>query len=375
MSLDWLLRPQLEAFAAAGYDVVGASAPGPHVEALEASGIRHCAVTHLSRAMRPTHDLRAIQELVGLFRRERPDIVHTHNPKPGVLGRVAARVVGVPVVINTVHGLYAQPTDGRLRRGAVYSLERLATTCSDLELVQNPEDVETLLDLGVPAQRVRLLGNGVDLDRFVPDRFDPSEIARRRRALGIGPSQVMCGVVGRLVAEKGYDEVLAAAHRLQAELPSVTFVVVGPDEPDKADALDRHLLEQAARDGVVFLGRRDDVEELYPLFDLYLLASHREGFPRSAMEAAACGLPLIVTDIRGGRQVVDHDHNGLLVPVGDADAIADSVAELAVDPARRRAMGAASLAKAQVEFDQSTQIERTIEAYRELAGSPARSLV
>ena len=370
MSLDWLLRPQLEAFAVAGYDVVGASAPGCHVDSLTASGIRHVSVQHLTRAMRPADDVQAFRELTALFRAERPDIVHTHNPKPGVLGRLAARRAGVPAVVNTVHGLYAQPTDPLARRLFVYGLERLAATCSRMELVQNPEDVAALVRIGVPADRVRLLGNGVDLDRFRADRFDRAEVLRRRDALGIARDAVVCGVVGRLVVEKGYREVLAAAHRLAGEASHIRLVVVGPSEPDKADAVPPALIEQARDDGVVFLGSRDDMEELYPLFDLYLLASYREGFPRSAMEAAACGLPLIVTDIRGGRQVVDPDVSGRLVPVGDSDAIVEAIRDLAEDGDRRRLMGRRSLIKARSEFDQQLQIDRTLALYRELVGSP-----
>ncbi|MGZ4785922.1 MAG: glycosyltransferase, partial [Acidimicrobiales bacterium] len=107
MSLAWLLGPQLRAFADAGYDVVGVSAPGPYVAELEAGGIRHVPLRHATRSMAPHHDVLAFVELRRVLRGLQPDIVHTHNPKPGWYGRVAARSVGVPVVVNTVHGLYA----------------------------------------------------------------------------------------------------------------------------------------------------------------------------------------------------------------------------------------------------------------------------
>ncbi len=369
MSLDWLLRPQLEAFADAGYDVVCASAPGPHVAALAESGLRHVSVSHLTRAMDPASDLRAFKELLALFRRERPEIVHTHNPKPGVLGRIAARAAGVPHIVNTVHGLYAQPTDGPARRAAVYGLERLAATCSHAELVQNPEDVDTLLDLRIPADRVRLLGNGVDLDRFTIDRLAPGEVAHRRRELGFGPDDVVCGLVGRLVVEKGYREVFAAVHELRDRCPRLKFAVVGPSEPDKADAIAPELMQRAEDDGVVFLGRRDDVEELYPLFDLYALASYREGFPRSAMEAAACGLPLVVTNIRGGRQVVDDGVSGLLVEPRDPVSLANGLEAIAGDDSLRNAMARASYEKSQTDFDQNAQIRVTLETYAALRSS------
>ena len=126
MSLDWLLGPQLEAFAGAGYEVVGVSAPGPHVPALEARGIAHVPLASSTRSMNPAQDLRAAAELVGVLRRLRPSILHTHNPKPGWYGRVVGRATAVPVVVNTVHGLYARPGDPLGTQAVVYGLERLA---------------------------------------------------------------------------------------------------------------------------------------------------------------------------------------------------------------------------------------------------------
>jgi hypothetical protein len=166
MSLELLLGPQLAAFAAAGYHVAGASAPGPYVEALDARGIEHIPLNHATRSMALGEDVRASRELVRLFRERRPTIVHTHNPKPGVYGRIAARLARVPVIVNTVHGLYALPEDPLVRRAAVYGLERTAATCSQVELIQNEEDVEVLRTLRIPNHRLVLLGNGIDLARF-----------------------------------------------------------------------------------------------------------------------------------------------------------------------------------------------------------------
>jgi glycosyltransferase involved in cell wall biosynthesis len=378
MSLDWLLRPQLEAFAAAGYVVVGASAVTPgagHVEALRDSGIEHVELGHLHRSMAPGADLRALRELHSLFRRRRPLVVHTHNPKPGVLGRLAARAAGVPVVVNTVHGLYAQPGDTLRRRAGVYALERIAATCSHVELVQNPEDVDTLVHtLHVPESRVTLLGNGVDLDRFDPAHLDPGARGQLRRELGVAPDEILCGVVGRLVWEKGYREVFAAAGELRRRAPRVRVVVIGPTEPGKADAVDPHAIVEAERAGVVFAGTRHDMEKCYAAMDLFVLASYREGFPRSAMEAAAMGLPVVMTDIRGGRQVVDHEVTGLLVAVGDAPALADAIARLAGDADQRVRYAAAARVKAVAEFDQQRVIDITLDAYARLTARAALTI-
>lgn len=178
MSLALLLGPQLSAFAAAGYDVIGVSAPGPYVADLERAGIRHIGLRHATRSVSPLDDARAAAELYRLLRRLRPDIVHTHTPKPGIYGRLGGRAARVPVVVNTVHGLYATTEDPWARRAAVYGLERLAATCSDAELVQNEEDLATLTALRVPADRLHLLGNGIDLDRFTPG---PESRAARAR--------------------------------------------------------------------------------------------------------------------------------------------------------------------------------------------------
>lgn len=360
MSLELLLGPQLRAFRAAGFEVHAASAPGPFVASLEADGIVHHPLQHATRSTAPAEDARALVELWRLFRRLRPDIVHTHNPKPGVYGRVAARLARVPLVVNTQHGLYAQPRDRVTRRLPVYALERLAAAFSHVELVQNEEDVATLRRLRVPAAKLTVLGNGIDLARFRPDAAVRAEV---RRELGIGDGTVVVGAVGRLVWEKGYAELFEVARATLARRGDVAFLVAGPFDAAKGDPLSLGDVAAAEAAGVRILGHRDDPERLYQAFDLYVLASHREGFPRSAMEAAATGLPIVACDIRGCRQVVDHGVTGLLGPVRDASALRRNLEHLVDDPDLRATMSAAALAKARTEFDQQVVIERTLAAY------------
>lgn len=361
MSLDWLLRPQLEAFAEAGFEVIGMSAPGPHVTALEASGIQHVAVPSLTRSMAPSADLRALLDLRRAFRHLRPDIVHTHNPKPGVLGRIAARAAGVPVVVNTVHGLYALPEDRLAKRALVYGLERLASCCSDAELLQNPEDLDVLRRLGVPHGKLSVLGNGVDLARFDPDAVRPGTRARIRAELGVADSTVVVGVVGRLVWEKGYAEVFAAAREMHGE--DCRVVVVGPDDPDKPGAVGSGDRADAEQHGVTFLGRRDDMVDLYAAFDVYLLASYREGYPRSAMEASAMGLPIVASNIRGCRQVVVDQVTGRLFAPGDAAGLVAALRPLVIDRIRRRRMGDAARERAVEHFDDRDVVQTTLRTY------------
>jgi glycosyltransferase involved in cell wall biosynthesis len=372
VSLALLLAPQLRAFRDAGYEVHTASAPGPCIETLEADGIQHHPLRHATRATAPHRDLAAVAELIRLFRRLRPHIVHTHNPKPGVYGRLAARATRVPLVVNTQHGLYAQPGDPATRRWPVYALERLAAACSDVELVQNPEDLETLARLRVPRPRLRLLGNGIDLERFRPT--GPEVRADARAELGVPTEAVVVGAVGRLVREKGFLELFDAARRLRPRHPHVMVVVAGPDDADKGDALSEADIAAAGRVGVRFLGFRPDVELLYAGFDIYVLASHREGFPRSAMEAAATGLPIVATDVRGCREVVEHGRTGLLVPPREPAALARAIEQLVTDAEARAAMGEAATEKAGREFDQREVIARTLDTYA-LLDAPRRARI
>ncbi len=367
-SLDLLLRPQLEAFKAAGYDVITSSAPGRYVAAVEASGIRHIPLQHATRSMDVKRDLAMIRELYRTLRRERPEIVHTHNPKPGWFGRVVSRLARVPVVLNTVHGLYATESDPRYKRYIVYTLERIAAAFSDLELVQSSEDVKVLRKLRVPEDRLVTLGNGIDLNRF--DVPSPEARLAAREALGIAEDEIVVGVVGRLVWEKGLREVFEASRRLPTRIPRLRFLVVGPLDPEKSDGLlGPDLADIMDQSGVEFLGERIDIEAVYDALDIYLLASHREGFPRSAMEAAATGVPVVASDIRGCRQVVEHGVTGLLFSVGKVGDLCDAVAEVAANPSMRERMGKEARRKAESDFDQSQVIETVLDSYEELLTS------
>jgi glycosyltransferase involved in cell wall biosynthesis len=373
-SLRYLLHPQLTAVRDRGGDIFGISAPGPYADALAAEGIRHVPLSSSTRSMNPLADVRAARELWGILRRERPDVLHTHNPKPGLYGRVVGRLARVPIVVNTCHGLYVTETGPLPARTLLLLLEGIAARFSDAELVQSEEDLDRLVRRhAYPRRRTRLLGNGVDLGRFRPGVLSDDERAKLRAGeLGAGDDHIVVGMVGRQVAEKGLLELFDAARRLDDRY---VVVVIGPDDPEKPDALDRETIRAAADAGVRFLGMRDDVDRLYGAMDLFVLPSWREGFPRAAMEAAASGLPVVASDVRGCRQVVDDGVTGLLVPVRDGAALADAVAALGDDPERRRRMGEAAVARARVEFDERRVVDIVLDTYRRVAGRKRLSRV
>ena len=212
-----------------------------------------------------------------------------------------------------------------------------------------------------------LLGNGTDVDHFEPAAVPRERLTLLRRELGIDRSDLVVGTIGRLVAEKGYREFFDAARRIRGEDPRVRFLAVGDPDPSKADALRAGELRAAGVD-VIFTGWRDDVRDLLGLMDVFVLASWREGMPRSAIEAAAMGKPLVLTDIRGCREVVRPGVEGLLVPPRSPSALADAITLLLHDPALRQRMGEAARRRAVERFDERRVTADLVDAYRSLLG-------
>lgn len=370
ISLDWLLKPQLIAFGEMGWRVITASADGPHVASLVDVGIEHHALPSFTRSVDWQSDMRAVRELAQLIRVVRPDILHTHNPKPGILGRVFGKAAGARAVVNTVHGLYAMPSDPVAKRAAVYGTERFAASFSDLELVQSAEDLRLLANVGVPSHRLIHLGNGIDLDRFTPTRKNRIDAAALRAQLGFAADAVVIGIVGRMVRQKGYGEFIDAVALLREMQPekAIEFVTVGPDESSIRDGLRPEDFMQLEQLGVRVLGRRDDMECIYQMLDLAVLPSYREGFPRAAMEANAMAVPVIASDIRGCREVVRHEVNGLLVPVRQAEPLAEAMHRLSHDDVLRRRLQGVCRQVAVSRFDQQRVIDLTAAAYRRVVG-------
>lgn len=365
-TLRFILLGQLRRLKEEGFEVTTVSAPGPYVQGLESEGIRHIAWPHVTRAWDPAADVRAFRELVRILGRERFDLVHTHNPKPGVMGRVAARRVGVPCVVNSVHGFYASPEDPLRKRIPVLVLERLAARFSDLELYASEEDLAWARRIGVvKSSRSRFLGNGVDLRRFDPSAVSASRLAALRKELGIPEGALVVGAVGRLVAEKGYRELFAAARAVRREMPHARFIVLGSPDREKADAITTAEIERARQD-IVFTGWVDDVRDFVALMNVFVLPSWREGQPVSAIEASAMAKPLILTDIRGCREVARHDVEGILVPPRDPRRLASAITRLLGDGALRDRFGRAARRRAIASFDERHITNKLIAFYRQL---------
>lgn len=372
LSLRLLLFNQLRSLRAAGYDVTGISTPGPYVADLEAAGIRHLA-SPMTRSLTPGKDLAALVKLTRLLRRERFTIVHTHNPKPGLIGQIAARWAGVPLVVNTLHGFYFHDRMRPIWRRFYIQMEKIAARHSDVILSQNREDIQTALREGIcRPEQIKWLGNGIDLRRFDRRTLDCAALDAARAELGVDPARPVVGFVGRLVAEKGVHELLAAAKLVLQAMPGVQFLLVGPLDEEKADALTPAVAQQhGVGDACIFAGMRQDMPMMYALMDLFVLPSHREGFPRAPMEASAMGVPCVVTDIRGCRETVEPEANGLLVPLGDVDALAGALLRLLQDRTLAARLAATARQMAEARFDEEAVFGRVQAEYARLLAEKA----
>jgi glycosyltransferase involved in cell wall biosynthesis/GNAT superfamily N-acetyltransferase len=348
MTLRYLLLEQMQHERACGFDITAVSAPGPWVADVEAAGITHIPWPHATRAWSPASDLRAAWELVEILRAERFDLVHTHTPKAGVLGRLVARACGVPAIVNTVHGFYAQPDDPLRRRGPVLALERLAARASHAELYRSGADLAWFRP-----PHGAYLGAGVDVS------VQPG--VERRNGV------VTVGTVCRLVGEKGVREFIAAARALASD--RLRFVAVGAADVDKPDALSAVELERA-RPYVEFTGWREDAVELMADMDVFVLASWREGVPRAVLEAAALGRALVLTDISGCREIARDGVEAVFVPPRDAFRLTEAIARVAADEKLRRSLGAAARARVVEHFDEQRVFGDVVAQYRRLLGMP-----
>jgi glycosyltransferase involved in cell wall biosynthesis len=367
MSVRHLLLNQLLALRAAGFEVGAISAAGPDLGPVQAAGVPHWPVA-FTRRMTPFRDLIAAFQIWRLCRRERFTIVHTHQVKAALFGQMAARLAGVPLVINTVHGFYFHEHTPPLKRRAWIALEKLCATFSDVLLSQNREDIATAVETGICDRgKIEHLGNGIDVRRFDRSALPAEWLAKLRADLGIQEGVPVVGFVGRLVEEKGLLELFAAVAAIRSRVPGLRFLVVGPVDADMPDHLGPATAAQAGiGDITVFAGYRDDMPELYALMTVLVLPSHREGLPRSPMEASSMGVPIVATDIRGCREVVRPDQNGYLVPVRDAAALASAIERVLADSALAARLGARARELAVTDFDEQIIFGRVVRVYQRL---------
>jgi glycosyltransferase involved in cell wall biosynthesis len=322
-------------------------------------GVRFIPVGSLMRRIHPVRDLAALLAILWHIRRERPDIVHTHTSKAGILGRLAARMAGVPHIVHTPHGHVFNGHFGRFAAGLFLMVERFFAGFTEKTVALTAGEKRDYVDLGVAqAAEVAVIPSGVDLSEFAGA---PDDVSAEKRSVGLDPQRRQVGFVGWLLPIKGPVYLLNAMAGVWREHPDAELVFVGKGE------LEEPLRAQAAfagcSDRVKFLSWRQDVSRLMPLFDVFVLPSLNEGMGRVLVEAMAAGRPIVASRVGGIPDLVRHGENGLLVPPRDDEALAAGISLLLSNRRRAERMGQRGRLRCH-EFSLSAMVSALDELYR-----------
>ncbi|MBC7622397.1 MAG: glycosyltransferase family 4 protein [Aeromicrobium sp.] len=367
---DWYLYnfrlPLAQSLRARGEDVVLVSPSGAYGEKLRALGFTWYAFDFARKGTNPVAELRTLNKLTDLYRMIAPDLAHHFTIKCVLYGGIAAARLGIPTV-SAVTGMGHVFTTNTIKtavlRPALTLAYRYALRKSQV-IFQNPDDLKEFQRRRLVATAATHLirGSGVNTSRFVP----------LANAL---PPPVTVLMVGRLLREKGVVELVEAARLLKSTHPSLRIQIAGSaDEGNPSSFSETEVSRWASEGAVEFLGHRDDVQLLLGAAHIAALPSYREGTPRSLLEAAACGLPIIATNVPGCREICRDGDNGILVPAKDSSALAAAIATLADDPALRAKMGKRSREIAEHEFSEEKVIRETLAIYAAaLATAPVSS--
>ena len=351
------------------YEVTLISGPalGPEGELIaraRRNNVNLIIVPQMQRAIHPVRDAITLAKLVRLYRRLNPHIVHTHSSKAGILGRVAARMAGVPIIIHTIHGLPFHPYETGLNNLLYKRLERWTARWSDKIITVADAMRGQAVAAGVAApEKFVTIYSGMEVDTFLA--ADQRREAARR-ALGIAADEVVIGKIARLFELKGHEYVIAAAPKILHEFPKARFLFVGDG------ILRQKLQEQAARLGVaeriIFAGlvHPSRIPEMLGAMDLVVHASLREGLARVLPQALLAGRPVVSYDIDGAREVVRDGVTGYLVKPQAVDELADAVLKMLRDPAKARAMAMKGRELFANPFRAEIMVKRISALYREL---------
>jgi glycosyltransferase involved in cell wall biosynthesis len=370
---DWYFLshrlPMARAARDAGFDVHVATRLGGGRVAIEAEGFTPHPLAWRRGSLSAVDSLSSIRELRRLYRRLDPDIVHDVAMKPVLLGSAAA--LGYPrlAVVNSITGLGSVLIGEDfvrmpVRAAVKIALGRLLRRSHSCVIVQNPDDRDYIAALGVPPGRIALVpGSGVDTEYFLP--------------LPEPPSPVTAAYVGRMLTDKGVGDLLEAYARLRRKGVEIELLLAGDCDRENPVSLDpQHLRERTAALGIHWLGQVEDIREVWARAHFAVLASKREGLPKSLLEAAACERSMVATDAPGCREIAVAEKTALTVPVGDIDALADAMARLAGDADLRCRFAAEARKRVENRFSADAIGRQTVALYASLlagAASPASS--
>jgi glycosyltransferase involved in cell wall biosynthesis len=300
-----------------------------------ANGVKIVPIPFLVRRISPLNDIRALYDLVRIIKTEKPDVVHTHTSKAGILGRVAAKIARVPLIVHTPHGHVFFGHFGPILSRIFLWVERFFAPLTDRVVALTDRESRDYTDLNVyPEDKLVQIHSGVDIEKL---KQVPVSAVEKKRSLGLDQNGLVVGFIGWLLPIKGPMHLLKAMEDVWQDHDDTILVFIGKGDLDVD--LRAEALKTGANGRVNFLGWRNDIDEIMPIFDIFVLPSLNEGMGRVLVEAMAAGKPIVASNVGGIPDLVEHDHNGLLVPPGDEKALATSIKQLINNPEKAKMMG------------------------------------
>ena len=328
VSLRILLKGQ-HRFMRQHFEIIGVSSSGKALqEVAENEGIRVIAL-EMKRNISPINDLVSLWKLVGLIRKEKPQIVHTHTPKAGTLGMIASWICGVPVRLHTVAGLPLVEAKG-FKRKILNLVEKITYFCATKVYPNSYGLKEIILQNNfAKAEKLKVIGNGssngIDTTHFSRISLNEESLTQLRNTWNIGLDDFVFIFIGRLVKDKGMNELVSAFVRVNQQFPQTKLLLVGNEEPE-LDPLKSETIETIRNHrNIISTGFQSDVRPFLAISKVLVFPSYREGFPNVPMQAGAMGLPCIVTDINGCNEIIIPGQNGLIIPPKDEKAIEEAM--------------------------------------------------
>ncbi|MDE7025240.1 MAG: glycosyltransferase family 4 protein [Paramuribaculum sp.] len=347
-----------------GYEVVSVSSDGPELERVRNAGGR-AIVVPMERHISPVKDIKSLWQMIRVFRHERPSMVHSMTPKAGLVCMIAAMLTRVPVRVHTFTGLVF-PTATGLKRQILMATDRLTCACAT-HIIPEGEGVKAdLLNNNITRKPIRVLGHGncrgIDLERFNPADESLNSVAETIRK----PESFTFIFIGRIVRDKGINELAEAFSRLYNECPDSRLILVGPYE-DNLDPISSQTHQTInSCPGIEAVGEQKDVRTWLLASDAFVFPSYREGFPNVVIEAGAMGLPSIVTDINGSREIIMEGRNGTIIPPRDAEALYKAMKSFIDHPTKTASMAAQARPLIASRYEQSYVRQCLKDFYKEI---------
>ena len=365
VSLKILLKGQHRFISQNGFDVLGVSSSGKELQEIEQIENIRVEAIEMTRIISPIKDIISLWNFYKLCKREKPFIVHSHTPKAGIIGMLGAKLAGVPIRLHTVAGLPLMEVTG-VKRKVLDFVEKVTYRCAN-KIYPNSKGLYEFIiqNQYTSSNKLKVISNGssngIDTSFFNPIHFNANQNKILRSTLGIHPNDFVFIFVGRLVGDKGINELISAFSQL--ETPNSKLLLVGPFEPELDPLQPETLTAIETHPNIISVGFQSDVRPYFAVSNCLIFPSYREGFPNVVMQAGAMGLPCIVTNINGCNEIIIEKKNGTIIPVKNVEEIVKAMQKMSIDKDFFNQLKQNSRMMIQTRFEQKVVWEALLEEY------------